>query len=173
MSLSLADALRALFPPEAYDLAGPALSAELEATANVQQGVVDSAAVVANAMHPSTADLPAIASWERVLALTPLPNATPENRVQAVLAKLGELGGLSRSYFVRLAASQGYGISISEPRAFRVGISRCGDRLYGEDVVFLWLVTINSRPPGGDDAALQALFDDLKPAHTLCQFVSE
>jgi uncharacterized protein YmfQ (DUF2313 family) len=165
-----ADLLRSLLPPVAYDPSGPRLSAWIDAEAAALQAARDGGDTLLARMHPATADTD-VSSWERLYALTPAPSDSLAKRIQVVLAKMGELGGISRAYFVRLAASQGYGITISEPRAFRCGISRCGERLYGEDVVFVWDVTINTRPVGGDDAALKALFNDLKPAHTQCDFV--
>lgn len=172
--MTLADLLRALLPPTAYDPQGETVGAVITGEANALQAAIDSAQAISDAMDPQVADNAALAEWERTLAITPRPDASLAMRAQAVLAKLAALGGLSIPYFTRLAAGMGYGVAITEPRAFRCGISHCGERLYGEDVVFVWQVTITSRPAGADattDAALQAVFDDLKPAHTLCQFL--
>jgi len=171
--MSIAELLRSLLPPVAYDPHAPAIGAVLDAEAAALQASIDSADRVADAMDPGTAG-DDIGEWERLLALPALPGAVHADRVAGVLAKLGELGGLSIPYFVRLAASAGYTVSITEPRAFRAGVGRCGDRLYPEDVIFVWLVRIEQRPAGATaamDAALQQTFTDLKPAHTLCQFV--
>lgn len=115
-----------------------------------------------------------LSDWEHVLALMPPPNATPQERVQAVLAKLGELGGLSIPYFVRLAAAAGYAVTITEPKPWRVGHSHVDEPLYRQDVLFVWQVHIDRRPPSATpvtDAALEATFNNLKPAHTFCQFL--
>lgn len=173
--MSIAELLRSLLPPVAYDPHAPTVGAGLDADAAALQLAIDGAARVDAAMSPSTAGVD-IGEWERLLGLLPLPDAAQADRVAAVLAKLGELGGLSIPYFIRLAASAGYIVSITEPRAFRAGVGRCGDRLYPEDIVFLWQVRIDQRPAGASaamDAALQQTFDDLKPAHTLCQFVEQ
>ncbi|MGH8386228.1 MAG: putative phage tail protein, partial [Pseudomonas sp.] len=145
----------------------------IDAEADALQMAVDRAKTIENAMHPATAG-DGIADWERVLGLRPLPSANPTDRVQAVLAKLGELGGLSIPYFVRLAAATGYAITISEPKPWRVGHSSVDEPLYLENVLFVWQVRIDRRPPDATpstDAALEATFNNLKPAHTFCQFL--
>jgi len=171
--MTLASLLRTLLPPMAYDPAGRVVGAVIDAEAAALQEAVERASTVADAMHPATAG-DAIADWERVLGLRALPAASPAERVQAVLAKLGELGGLSIPYFVRLAAAAGYAITITEPKPWRVGHSHVDEPLYLEDVLFVWQVHIDSRPPEGSaatDAALEATFNSLKPAHTFCQFL--
>lgn len=173
MSAPFADRLRGLLPPVAYDPHAPMLSAVIEAEANALQGVETADGDLADRMHPATAD-DDVASWERVYGLHPAPTDSLAKREQLVLAKMGELGGLSLPYFVRLAASAGYAVTITEPRAFRAGVGRCGDRLYPEDIVFVWQVHIDRRPVGATaamDAALERTFTDLEPAHTLCVFV--
>jgi len=171
--MTLAELLRTLLPPVAYDPAGRVVGAVIDAEAGALQVAVERAQTIQQAMHPATAG-DAIADWERVLGLRPLPSASPAERVQAVLAKLGELGGLSISYFVRLAAAAGYAITIIEPKPWRVGHSSVDEPLYLEDVLFVWQVRIDRRPPNASpvtDAALEATFNNLKPAHTFCQFL--
>lgn len=174
-AMSFGMLLRGLLPPVSYDPNAPMLGAVLDAEGAELQAARDSAQRVANAMHPDTAG-DDIVGWESMLALQPVPSATQPQRAAAVKVKLGELGGLSIPYFTRLAAAAGYTVTITEPRVFRAGVSRCGDRLYPEDIVFLWQVRIDQRPAGANaamDAALQFTFDDLKPAHTMCQFVEQ
>jgi len=169
----LADLLRRMLPPVAYDTAGPVVGAVIDAEANALQAGIQRAESIAGALHPATADA-AISDWERVLALASKPQVGQAERVQAVLSKLGELGGLSIPYFVRLAAAAGYAITITEPQPWRVGHSSVAEPLYLSGALFVWQVHIDKRPPGATaatDAALAAVFDDLKPAHTLCQFV--
>lgn len=173
MTFTFANLLRALLPPTAYDPYAARASAVMEAEGAALQTSRDSAQTVADAMVPATAGA-AIADWERLLALEPAPAATQADRVQAVVGALANQGGLSIAYFTRLAAGMGYGVTILEPRAFRTGVSHCGERLRGADIAFVWQVRIDSRPAGGGaalDAALEALFQRLKPAHTQCQFV--
>lgn len=171
--MTFPDLLRALLPPVAYDVQTPYLGAVLAAEGNALTAARDSAQVVADAMEPDTAGA-AITNWERLLALVPTPGATQAGRAQAVIGVLSAHGGLAIPYFVGLAAGVGYAITILEPRAFRAGVSRVSDRLWGEDVAFVWQVRIDARPAGADaalDAGLEALFQRLKPAHTECQFV--
>lgn len=171
--MSVAEQLRAMLPPVAYDRAGRLVMATTDAEANVLDGVIARAAAVKAAMHPRTAG-DAIVDWERVYALQSRSSAPQVERVQAVLSKMGETGGLSVAYFERLATAAGYGIKILEPKPFRCGISRTGDPLYPDEIRFVWQVRINERPTGGGpatDAALARTFDDLKPAHTFCQFL--
>lgn len=171
--MTLASLLRTLLPPVAYDPAGRVIGAVIDAEAAALQEAMERAQTVEHAMHPATAG-DAIADWERVLGLRPLPSASAAERVQAVLAKLGELGGLSIPYFVRLAAAAGYAITIIEPKPWRVGHSHLDEPLYLEDVLFVWQVRIDRRPSNATpvtDAALEATFNNLKPAHTFCQFL--
>lgn len=171
--MTTGDLLRSLLPPVAYDPTGKVIGAVVDAEAKALDAALTRAAAIGDAMHPATAG-DAIADWERVLSLKPLPDASQPERVQAVLSKLGELGGLSIPYFTRLAAAAGYDITIIEPKPFRCGHSVCNDPLYLDDVLFVWQVRINARPPGGDvaaDAALEITFNELKPAHTYCQFL--
>jgi uncharacterized protein YmfQ (DUF2313 family) len=171
--VTTADLLRSLLPPVAYDPYGKVVGAVMKAEANALTAAEDRASSVADAMHPGTAGED-IADWERFLALTPRPDANQGERVQAVRGKLGELGGLSSPYFIRLAAASGYDITIFEPQPWRVGHSSVAEPLYPEDVVFVWQVQIHTRPEGVDaamDAALEQRLIDLKPGYTYCQFL--
>lgn len=80
-------------------------------------------------MTPFTA-VALLSDWERVLGLSVSSGMTIQARRQQIMAKLNETGGLSRSYFIRLAKSLGYDITIDEPEPFRCGRNRCGDRLW-------------------------------------------
>lgn len=125
--------------------------------------------------------------WERVLGLTPGPDDPMLYRLEQVARKIRERGGLSIAYFIQLAASIGYAISIEEPLPFMVGWGRCGDQLYSAEVVFQWGVVLPTQPvyrfrvgqsAVGDrllwwDAQdrIEALMRDLAPAHTQVYFI--
>jgi hypothetical protein len=67
-----------------------------------------------------------------------------QQRQQRVLAKLAEVGGLSIPYFIQLASNLGYIITIDEPQPFRAGVNRAGDRLWVEDIIWVWRVNIQN-----------------------------
>lgn len=130
-----------------------------------------------------------LSDWERAAGLPDkcagVLEDTIQGRRQALLAKLTSVGGQSRAYFIALAASLGYQISITEFRPFRAGRSRSGDALTNGPWRFVWQVEapattiINFR--AGQSAAgerlrswgndrLECKFNQLKPAHTLVRF---
>ncbi|WP_236851555.1 putative phage tail protein [Candidatus Sodalis pierantonius] len=78
---------------------------------------------------------------------------TLQQRRQQVLARINATGGLSRKYFITLAKSLGYRITIDEPEPFRAGSSLAGEKLltFGQNLI-------------------EGLFKDLKPAHTQVVF---
>lgn len=120
--------------------------------------------------------------WERVYGLTPSATDPIQYRQARVIMKMRELGGLSRAYFIALAASLGWTITIDELTPFECGVDRCGDRLYIEAIRFIWRVNVSGsavyrfrcgqsacgEPLTGwiPNAALQTILEELKPAHT-------
>lgn len=99
-------------------------------------------------------------------------------------------GGLSIPYFKNLVASLGYTITITEPRAFRTGVNRCGDRLFIPEMRWVWQVNvIGAKTPvyrfrtgasatgepltAFGESILENTFKDLKPAFTDCYFTYE
>ena len=127
-----------------------------------------------------------LSDWERICALIPDADAPLQARRNAVLKKLREIGGLSRSYFIDLAASYGWIIAIDELLPFMAGWGRCGDPLYEEQVRWIWRVNISGQAAysfrAGSSAAgerlswwtpnieLETLLEELKPAHTVVIF---
>lgn len=125
--------------------------------------------------------------WERVLGLTPGPDDPMLYRLEQVARKIRERGGLSIAYFIELAASIGYTITIIEPKPFMAGWGRCGDLIYSEDVIYQWGVVLPSQPVYyfragqscvGDrllwwdvQVRIEELFRDLAPAHTHVYFI--
>lgn len=178
--------LNLLLPAGSYSPSQPMLSASLKAEANVFDDIEASADVVEGAVTPYHAGS-LLADWERVLGLTPAANSGFQQRQQRVLAKLSETGGLSIPYFIRLAANLGYTITIDEPRLFRAGMSRAGERLWDGDTIWVWMVNISNsqtvafrfragistageRLTSFGDPVIEEIFKDLKPAHTFCYF---
>jgi uncharacterized protein YmfQ (DUF2313 family) len=158
------DVLKLLFPLE--------LVGEHPADCDLEGRLLDAAQTRAQAllaeMIPATAG-ESLPDWERVLDLPDPctgPLATIQARRQAVVIKDGAGGGLSRQYYIDLAASLGYAITIDEGvngdpytwrvtagavpiKYFRAGASAAGDRLqeWGEPL-------------------LECVIRRLKPAHT-------
>jgi uncharacterized protein YmfQ (DUF2313 family) len=127
-----------------------------------------------------------LTGWERVTGLTPGADEPLKSRRDKVIRKLRELGGLSRQYFVDLAASMGYTIEIEELQPFMAGWGRAGDPVYVEGVRFVWRVKVSGQSlcyfRAGESTAgekllwwdaqtvLENLFNEFKPAHTFIIF---
>ncbi|MTH47465.1 YmfQ family protein [Intestinirhabdus alba] len=183
------DLFRALLPPVSYDPNGKHLSAELKAEARLMDAVGASAGRVLASITPFYAST-TLSDWERIYAVSPRDGATQQERRENVLVRMAATGGLSIPYFIGLAASLGYTITISEPRAFRAGVNRAGDRLFVEGMRWVWQVNVMGastpkyRFRAGASAAgepllafgesiLESTFKDLKPAFTDCYFTYE
>ena len=174
--------LQLLPPGKAYprDLEGE-LPATLAALAD-EFGRIDlRTANLVDEADPRTA-VEMIPDWERALALPDEctgPLNTLAERRQAILATLTETGGQSREYFIRLAASLGYSITITEFRPFTC-VTPIDQGIYDENVRFVWRVnapetTIREstcQSPCTDpirswgNIVLECTIDKRKPAHT-------
>lgn len=87
--------------------------------------------------------------WEAEYGL-PDPCTSPatgvQGRINALRVRFGAQGGASPAYFVCLAASVGYDITVTEPSDFICDLSECG----GDDTVVTgnghheWVVSLNS-----------------------------
>jgi len=130
-----------------------------------------------------------LADWERVAGL---PDACLDDQFQTVaerrrwlVSRMTARGGQSRAYFIGLAASLGYIITIEECQPFICGLSVCGDPLGGADQWSTWIVHLPTIPiqpfeagasccgePLGNwtSGMLECLFQRIKPAHTTCLF---
>lgn len=128
-----------------------------------------------------------LGNWERVLGLPdpctgPLP--TMQLRRAAVAAKDAAGGGLSRAYFIQLAADLGYPITITEFKPFAAG-SVAGDDLTNGDWIYTWQVNAEETTTwaflagagrAGEPLSLWGLdilecaFRRLKPAHSHVNF---
>lgn len=184
---SLADQIRLLLPPVSYDGTAPTLSATIEAEANALTLTDTKADAVYNAIFPDTGE--GLADWERVLAL-PDPcllgvSQSVGERVQAVVSKYQGRGGQSKSFFISLAKSLGYDITITTFRPAYAGLLHAGDPLYGGDWAFTWrvnapAVTVNYAKAGimgaGDplatwgNKALECRLRQMMPAESILLF---
>ncbi len=179
--------LAMLLPPVSYDSNASRISAELFAEGRALDRGLLSAGTVEEAITPFNAtDL--LADWERVCGLTPAPTDTYKQRRDAVLAKLRETGGLSIPYFIDVAARLGYTITITEFSAFYCDWSILDvDCVYQDSVRWCWQVNVKgsnviaqyfaaSESASGEalltfsDPVIEAVFEDLKPAHTFVTF---
>lgn len=181
-----AELLTLLLPPVSYASGGPNLQAELAAEGQILDASLANAERAKGAVTPFFAEQ-LLPDWERVCGITPPASDGYQQRLQAVLAKLAETGGLSIPYFVRLAAGMGYQITIHEPQPFRTGLGRAGDTLWVPDIVWVWQVIVQGnnerrfwlragqsaageRLTAFGDPVLEATVADLKPAHTFVYF---
>lgn len=181
-----AELLGLLLPPKSYSLDGKQLKAELLAEGNCLARVEIKSDDVLNGITPFFA-VSLLSDWERVLALNVDNSMTLQQRRQQVLAKINATGGLSRKYFINLAKSLGYNITIDEPEPFRAGVGRAGDRIWIPEIIWVWIVNIDDaqvpvyRFRAGSSLAgerlmtfgqnmIENIFQDLKPAHTQVVF---
>jgi uncharacterized protein YmfQ (DUF2313 family) len=138
--------------------------------------------------NPSTTN-ELLTDWERVAGLpdkcSGMLEQTLQGRKKSLLTKLTSTGGQSQAYFIELAASLGYIVTILEYRPFRAGWSSAGDALTNGAWVFTWLVrapevSVTDFRAGlsaagerlrtwGNDT-LECKLNQLKPAHTIAIF---
>ncbi len=179
--MSHKDAIKLLFPAEL----GGVFDDDIAVEGNILDEIQAQAAELLAEMFPDkTTKL--LTDWERVYGLKPVSDATIQSRRDNVVRKIRERGGLSRKYFIALAAAMGYTITIDELQPFMCGWGACGDYLYVEEVRFIWRVNIADQAlyhfRAGQSASserllwwpsvtvLEDLFNDLKPAHTFIIF---
>ena len=134
-----------------------------------------------------------LAEWERAYGLPdpciPVVQTLTERRA-ALAQKIAMQGGQSRAFFIGVAASLGYAITIKEYRAAQFGLSSFGGlrgRLNPPAFRFVWTVTVLGNrltrarfgvTSFGRDPLLairraedlECIFRRLKPAHTLLFF---
>lgn len=132
----------------------------------------------------STSEL--LADWERVAGLPDTCTGLLDSisgRRSALVARLTNLGGQSRQFFIDLAAALGYSITITEFRPYTVD-SNVNDPLCGIQWIFVWQVNaaqntvrefaVNSQVSEAlaswGNTLLECAISRLKPAHTKVQF---
>ncbi|EAU55823.1 YmfQ family protein [Mariprofundus ferrooxydans] len=141
MTTGHAELLKRLLPPVAYDSQAPNISVELQADGKALDAAKGSAdAILAEADPRTTYYL--LPDWERELGLPdpcvgPLP--TIAQRRDAVATKAHMKGGQSIPFFIGLAASLGYTITITEFKHHTVD-SDMDTPLYSEEWRFAWQI---------------------------------
>ena len=144
--MSYQEVLLGLLPPVSYARSGERVRRQAQIDARVLDGVARSAEAVAAACLPDTSGA-LLADWERVLGLEAANVGKPyAARLSAVLLKINAVGGLSIPYFIQLAQSAGYTITIDYvsvggecggEHANGVALSR-GSKLRGRAVERIW-----------------------------------
>lgn len=144
-----------------------------------------------NEWDPRTT-LELLEDWERVLGLpdgclVTVPDAISERRV-LVSHKAIALGGQTPAFYVELAASLGYTVTVEEYRPFRAG-DDAGDRCRGTAWAYAWIVHISGalgdlthfvagsrageRLLGFGAIDLECVLSRSAPAHTIPLFAYE
>lgn len=184
MSARAKDTLRLLFPVEL----GGDHAADLDLDAKHLDLAQASADGLLAEMFPDQAAV-LLVDWERVLGLMPGSDEPQSSRRDKVVRKIRERGGLSVSYFLRLAEALGYEVEIEEPVPFMANWGCAGDVLYDSAILYQWGVKIYNQPiyefRAGESTAgesllwweaqtyLENIFKELKPAHTFVYFSYE
>jgi uncharacterized protein YmfQ (DUF2313 family) len=119
--------------------------------------------------------------WERVVGLPDVctvaywPVPIDQQRL-LICAKLAARGGQSRQYFIDLAASYGFTITITEHRPWRLGLDQlCPDQAEGNSIPqigaceFWWEVNVEAVGPF-DPSVLECVIRRAAPAHTVVTF---
>lgn len=163
MSELLIEQLQALLPPVSYDPNGENLKAQLAGEAAVLGNALAGLEAVEKAIFPETAE-EFIADWERVYALVPSPGATQDERVRDVLAAMGDLGGQSIPYFVRLASLFGVIATVETFRVPVVGKLDAGDFVYSGDWSFTW--RIDAPLSASVNVPMEARIAERRPGNT-------
>jgi uncharacterized protein YmfQ (DUF2313 family) len=184
-----ADLLKRLLPPSAIDPGAPAISAELSA----EGAALDLAAAAGDALLDeadprTTAAL--LADWERVAGLPDgcvLASGITQSSAQrraALVARITMQGGQSAAYFVALALSLGYVVTITEGHP-HVTEHDTEDPATDELYRFIWYVNaalyaVTELTTEDDtematavwgNTLLECVINRFKPAHTLVLFL--
>lgn len=180
-----AELLKRLLPSGAYDPSAPVISAELDAEGNALDAAQVAAELILTELDPRTT-LRLLPEWERAFGLPdpcvgPLP--TIELRRAAVVAKTLR-AGQSRAFYIRLAATLGYTITITEFKRHSV-MSSVNSPLFNWRWLFTWRVSaplnttrkytvssgVNEPLSISGNQVLECVILRFKPAHTVVQFV--
>ena len=184
--MSHAELLQRLLPPSSYDAQGANLVVELVAEGNALDAAQVLADSLGNEFTPDTTGL-MLADWERVAGLPDfcaggLAQTTPERR-RALLVKIIGRGGLSAAWFIALAATLGYTITITLYQPQDVGMDITSP-IYGAEWRHVWQINapLNSlrELTVADEvdmplalwgnSLLECVFTRLKPAHSVVLF---
>lgn len=110
-----------------------------------------------------------LARWETLLGLS--SEGSKDARRTAIIARLTGRGAQSREFYISLANTLGYSVTITEHRPFVAG-SRAGEALSNDGWLWTWHVHATRQSVAGD-AQLEQVFRAHCPAHTLQRFVWE
>lgn len=127
-----------------------------------------------------------LADWERIAGLPDTCVTTSQTTAQrraALVARLTTVGGQSAAYFIALALSLGFSITITEFQQHTVE-DDVNHPLYGQPWNFAWQVnaaldtvgyltvddTVDDPLAWWGNDALECMINRLKPAHTLALF---
>ncbi len=181
-----ADLLKSLLPQGPAwptDEEGSTLNLLLLAMAEELARLDARAGTLVNESDPTTT-VETLEAWERNFGL---PDScagqfeTLQQRRAALLSKITRKGGQSPQYFIDLAATYGFEITIDEFFPFRFGKSAFGDAFNGGTRPFYWQINAPAEIPipfrfgqsqFGDkfvtveNQALECLINKVKPAHT-------
>jgi uncharacterized protein YmfQ (DUF2313 family) len=147
--------------------------------------------LIPDAFPCSTVEL--LPEWELTLGLpdpcVQPPLSTVQQRQAAVCAKFVARGGQTRDYFIQIAESLGYTITIETFRPFEASRNAANQPLYGPEWAFAWRITVhatlaivwfsasvshaNEPLATFGDETLRCMFEALKPAHTTIIWVYE
>lgn len=162
-------------------------SALLAADATYLDAAQDAlAAVLDDAFILTTSSL---SRWEALYGLSGAGNDSV--RRARILAAMASVGGLSKRFFLDLATSMGYTITIENGvAAFRAGIGVADDPVYSlntSDIqsppewdqsqgdyppdLWVWTVTIVSLGVNQNSDLLKARFESLKPAYSTIKWI--
>jgi uncharacterized protein YmfQ (DUF2313 family) len=179
--VSLNQTLKHLFP---IDLSG-VHQADIEHDARLLSAAQGRAETLLVEMFANGAD-ELLPDWERVLGLIPGSDDPLQVRRDGAVRKIREQGGLSRYYFIGLAAAMGYTVEIEEPVPSMADWLAASDELMPQEIEHQWGVAISGQPlyefRAGESVAgerllwwssqsiLEGIFLSLKPAHTAVYF---
>jgi len=133
-----------------------------------------------------------LTDWEAEYQIMPSDGASIEERQHVVWFRHTASGDIKKPYLVALAASLGYTIYIQDYTTcmadwlcaddelileeqwtdFSAGVGQAGDTLSQEDPVlnWIWEVVVVSSPGTPPTPGLEAVLNDLKPAHIQLNF---
>lgn len=124
---------------------------------------LDAAEISANTLLvnlvPNATNEELIESWEKTMAI--VPEGTLENRFAVIVAKLRARGGLSKPYFIDVAAKLGFTVEIEDFRPFECGVGMCGWPIWEEGIKWCWLVRVlnHTTVPGDFVGKTPAAYD--------------
>lgn len=118
---------------------------------------------------------PLLPEWEATLGLPdPCAGSSPTfaQRCNQVRGRFVNAGGQSRQHFIEFAAALGFAISITNYAPCRAGISTAGSPVCGDEVAFVWGVTIDAVTGDLPVAVLKCELEAVQPAEGTLIFLN-